>query len=101
MRNKTSLLLLVAIFFSARNIAQHQHHAADTETLPIVSKVESQPLLAQVTRLNEALSFLGSSLSAADIKRIKDLKNNNRENIVKEIQQILDPYCLAMVDINP
>ncbi|MEP6595158.1 MAG: CehA/McbA family metallohydrolase [Ginsengibacter sp.] len=101
MKKINFLLLLISLFFFTKNLAQHQHHPAETQALPIVSNVESQPLLAQVKRLNEALSFLGSSLSAADAKRIKDLEQDHGENIVKEIQEILDPYCLAMVDINP
>ena len=96
------LLLFLGLFFSALTSAQHKHEHASTKALPIVSGMEAQPLFSQVTRLNEALTFLGSSLSAKDALLIKQLEHlHNEEKIVREIQDILDPYCLAMVDINP
>jgi hypothetical protein len=84
-------------------IAKAQHdHAATAETLPVVDGVESQPLLAQATRLNEALAFLGSSLSEHDVNRLLALKDKpNSPEVSMQIQQILDPYCLFMVDVNP
>jgi hypothetical protein len=67
----------------------------------IVTDVEPQPLLAQAIRLNEALSFLGSSLSSKDQKRLMDLqKEHFTPKTTKLIQEILDPYCLAMININ-
>ncbi|WP_276500897.1 CehA/McbA family metallohydrolase [Terrimonas pollutisoli] len=73
-----------------------------SNTLPLISDVESQPLLAQALRLDEALSFLGSSISAEDTKRLKALRNKAPgKQITKLVQEILDPYCLAMVEINP
>jgi len=90
--------LLLSILASA----QHQHEQAVKSPLPLITNVEAQPLLSQVTRLNEALTFLGSSLSEKDAVRIRHLEHsNNDEEVVKEIQDILDSYCLAMVDINP
>src|SRR5688500_8105226 len=95
------LLLLPGLFFSAVISAQH-HEQASAKALPLVSGVEAQPLFSQVTRLNEALTFLGSSLSAKDALLIKQMEHlNDKEKIVRGIQDILDPYCLAMVDINP
>ena len=67
-----------------------------------VTGVEAQPLLAQAIRLQDALSFLGSSLSAEDAKRLKALQDKPlTEETAQQIQNILDPYCLAMVSINP
>ena len=61
-----------------------------------------QPLLSQAIRLKDALSFLGSSLSAEDISRLKTLQDKPLgKETSKHIQEILDPYCLAMVSINP
>ena len=72
------------------------------QSLPNVSGVEPQPLLAQAIRLDEALSFLGSALSAEDAARLRALQDNAlSEETTRRIQQILDPYCLAMVNINP
>ncbi|MEP7106523.1 MAG: CehA/McbA family metallohydrolase [Ferruginibacter sp.] len=90
------------MFFPALVLAQHQHEQLSSKVLPFVTGVEAQPLLSQVTRLNDALTFLGSSLSQKDALRIKQLEHDTREaEVVREIQDILDPYCLAMVDINP
>ena len=88
------IVLLVILHFSTFINAQN--------SLPIISGVEPQPLLAQAIRLEEALSFLGSSLSKEDALRLKELQQKKLgPEITKAIQDILDPYCLAMVDINP
>ena len=81
--------------------AQHPTHHEPT-TQSTVTDVEPQPLLAQAIRLKEALSFLGSSLSKEDEKRLMALQLQplTRE-ISKLIQDILDPYCLALININP
>lgn len=97
------LLILTNCFASSLLLAQHhnQHHT-DTSQATIITEVEPQPLLAQAIRLDEALSFLGSSLSDADKKHLKDLQQiHPGPELVKQVQQILDPYCLAFVTINP
>ncbi|HET9824654.1 MAG TPA: hypothetical protein VFP87_04940, partial [Chitinophagaceae bacterium] len=73
-----------------------------TSMLSVIDNVAPQPLLAQALRLNEALSFLGSSLSKEDATMLRQLKEKPlSQETSKMIQSILDPYCLAMVDINP
>ena len=80
--------------------AQHRDH--EESVLTIVTDVEVQPLLAQALRLDEALSFLGSALSPLDSKRLKSLQNEpHTTDVARIIQEILDPYILAMLDINP
>jgi hypothetical protein len=72
------------------------------QALPLVQDVEPQPLVAQVVRLGEALSFLGSRLDSRDWERIQALRDQApSDSVVREIQTLLDPYCLAMVSINP
>jgi hypothetical protein len=79
-----------------------QHTNTNSAPLKIISNVEPQPLLSQAMRLKDALSFLGSALSADDINRLKTLQDKPTGNETsKHIQEILDPYCLAMVNINP
>ncbi|MEO5997724.1 MAG: CehA/McbA family metallohydrolase [Chitinophagaceae bacterium] len=81
--------------------AQHSSHDAPV-THSIIAGVEPQPLMAQAIRLQEALSFLGSSLSKDDEKRLQALQHEPfNQQVVKEIQNILDPYCLAFININP
>lgn len=95
---KLIVLYLPAFLFFSTNIYTQEISSA----LPVITNVEPQPLLAQALRLDEALSFLGSSLSADDSKRLKALGNNSPgPQAVKAMQEILDPYCLAMVNINP
>ena len=94
------LLVVVAANFFAPVFAQHQHDAHEPQTSTIAT--EPQPLLAQAIRLKDALSFLGSSLSVADEKQLQALESQPLSaETVKRVQQILDPYCLALIDINP
>lgn len=75
---------------------------AFSNDLPPVGNVEAQPLLAQALRLDDALTFLGSGLSAEDSRRLQALRDEAPgPKTTRSIQQILDPYCLAMVVINP
>jgi hypothetical protein len=72
------------------------------QALPVVTGVEGQPVMAQAVRLKEALEFLGSGLGRQDAGRIEALRSRTPDaEVVREIQAILDPYCLAMVHINP
>jgi hypothetical protein len=93
-------VLIVSLFIYALLSAQHVHE--NTNTLPKIDEVEAQPLLAQAIRLKEALSFLGSSLRKEDEKRLEELQHKPlTQTTTKLIQEILDPYCLAMININP
>jgi len=70
--------------------------------LPKIVGVEAQPLLAQVLRLEESLAFLGNDISPQDLRRLQILKDERPSaKTTQIIQEILDPYCLAMVAINP
>jgi hypothetical protein len=100
MRPTACIVPLLLLFVNVQGvIAQHEHHKTNATS---VSGLEPQPLLAQALRMKEALSFLGSSLSASDAKALEELQDKplNTESI-NAIQRILDPYCLAMVSINP
>ncbi len=95
------LIFLVAICLPVFLFSQHPaNHSSSANN--IVHDAEPQPLLAQAIRLNEALSFLGSSLHPKDQKRLMALQHQpHTQKIISLIQEILDPYCLAMVTINP
>ncbi len=94
---------ILSIILSLQVISFAQHPSNHSlPALTIISGVEPQPLLAQAIRLSEALSFLGSSLSKEDVKRLKELQQKPlSQETSKLIQNILNPYCLAMIDINP
>lgn len=71
------------------------------QALPTVFGVEAQPLLAQAVWLNEALSFLGNPLADEDTAQLQALQDQALTSATTgRIQDILDPYCLVMVDIN-
>ena len=89
----------IAFVLPLISLAQHEHRLT---AFPVISGIEPQPLLAQAIRLNDALTFLGSSLSKEDANHLKELqKMPLTDETSKTIQGILDPYCLALVDINP
>lgn len=91
-----AVIILIGSSFPLVSPAQH------AAALPVVKGVEAQPLLAQALRLKEALSFLGSSLSPDAAQQLENLQKVPLTSTVGEkVQEILDPYCLAYVSINP
>lgn len=98
---KTILFAFCGLLFYPALFAQ-RHHEESANSLPVITDIEPQPLLAQAIRLKDALSFLGSALSKDDQKRLQQLQEKpNAPETVEAVQHILDPYCLAMVEINP
>ena len=83
--------------------SQHEHHQhQDGGQLPIITSVEAQPLMAQAVRLDEALAFVGNPLPEAISQSLAALQKAKYDNKTSnEIQRILDPFCLAFVQINP
>lgn len=70
--------------------------------LPLVEKVEQQPLVAATGRLLNALNYAGAPISGSDRRALEvALKNTNADASIKGIQGILDKYCLVGVHINP
>ncbi|CAG5073568.1 hypothetical protein DYBT9623_04805 [Dyadobacter sp. CECT 9623] len=96
---KTFIALVFQLLFSVVLFAQHEHHhAADHKQ----SAVEPQPLLSQAMRLRDALTFSGNPLADGDLQKLKVLENKPLSaETVKGIQEIFDPYCLNIIDINP
>ncbi|WP_207513554.1 CehA/McbA family metallohydrolase [Longitalea luteola] len=98
---KYHILSFIMLCLSYSLHAQHNSGAMNN-ALPLIPAVEPQPLLAQAFRLNEALTFLGSSLSPSAVKQLNALQHKPlTKETVKQVQRILDPYCIAMVNINP
>ena len=96
--SKNLVLFAIALFTPALMFAQHHH---EHEAVPSIS-VDPQPLLAQALRLRDALSFLGSPLSPKEEKIISGLQSQAlTQETVKRIQEIFDPYCVALININP
>ena len=75
---------------------------AGAAELPIVKKVEFQPLVAATERLIESLVYVGAPLAAADDRALRQaLKSEDKVKAITTIQKVLDQYCLVGVNINP
>ncbi|WP_020476320.1 CehA/McbA family metallohydrolase [Zavarzinella formosa] len=71
---------------------------AEEPAWPTVNNVEAQPLLAQAIRLDQALATLGQPLPEATRKAIAGLQATDPA-LPATIQKLLDPQCLAAVEI--
>src|SRR5258705_12117725 len=72
------------------------------ESLPVVTRVELQPLAAQVERVFQALESTGSPVTADQLKAIHAaLSESDEAAAVEKLQKLLDPMCLVGVLINP
>ena len=90
------LCLFVSLLTTALLLVHHS--TAKTE----VVQVELQPLAAQVTRLIETLDYLGAPLSNADKQTLeRAIIQTDAANATRQIQDILDKYCLYEIHINP
>ncbi len=75
--------------------------AATAASFPIVPNVEVQPLAAQVTRVTDALAYLGTPLSDAELKQLRDAPALPAAEASQQIQTVLDRHVLFGVSINP
>ncbi len=76
--------------------------ADDKPSLPVVRNVEPQPLKAQVARLVQSLELLGNPLTKEQQAALdKAMAQQDAAASVEQIQAVLDPLCLAGVNINP
>jgi hypothetical protein len=83
---------LLAVVVALNTVAQNM---AETP------KVALQPLAQQVRQIQEALSFLGQPLLAADAHRINAAIGKPDEvAAVAELERVLDQYALVIVTIN-
>ena len=66
------------------------------------SQVSLQPLAQQARNIENALEYLGQSLSAQDRERINNtLAGADEAAAISQLQQILDPHALLTVTISP
>ena len=69
---------------------------------PTLPAVEAQPLTAQVTRLAQALDYLGAPLAASDQRDLaRAAAETNDANRSRRLQTVLDKYCLLEVEHQP
>ncbi len=74
---------------------------AQLASWPQVTEVEAQPLIASIKRLTSALEIAGSPLEPATLQKLSEAYSAGDAEAIKQIQQLLDPLCLAAVSINP
>ena len=68
----------------------------------LFAQADTQPLIAQVRRLIDALAYLGEPLDATERKRLEAAANlADRARMIDEVQRVLDPRCLLVVRISP
>jgi hypothetical protein len=72
----------------------------NSPALPIVRNVELQPLKAQVKRVVQALELLGNPLSDEQNSAVQAALNDAEPSAGEKLQKVLDPLCLAGVNIN-
>jgi hypothetical protein len=93
---------LLLIFATLPILAQHEHHQVSTGAIPIIAQVEPQPFMANAARIDEAMTFVGNPFPVDVSKEIKALQSKAYDaKTVQRVQELLDPYCLAFVQINP
>jgi hypothetical protein len=93
--SRHALRLATLLLFASDSLLTHLCRAVEPES---VVPVTSQPLAANVTRLVEALDFLGASLPA-DAKQ--SLAEAGRKPDAERLQQVLDEHALFIVELNP
>jgi hypothetical protein len=88
--------VLMALLVFGLTLQARQPHVHPLLEVPL------QPLAQQARRLETALRFLGEPLPAADHDAINQVLGMADERAaVARLQQVLDPYVLAEVHINP
>jgi hypothetical protein len=91
--NRTVLGCLLATCFAFTTEKNSAH---------TVEQVELQPLAAQVKRLIETLDYLGAPLSNADKQTLeRAITATDAANATRQIQDVLDKYCLYEIHLNP
>lgn len=92
----TSVLCLLAAV-----TVQQDAGLLEAQELPMVFGVESQPLRVHTERLVEAMDYLGMPLPDTTRDELQRALRTNSPRSLGRVQNLLDPYCLAGVTINP
>ncbi len=72
------------------------------QDIPMIEDIDAQPLMLHTERLSEALDFLGQPLSDEAKQKLNQARTNQDDAAAVAVtQQVLDPLCLAHIQINP
>ena len=76
------------------------HTKGFTADFPEAIEVETQPFSAQISRIIEASEFIGAPLDSDTKVKLRKAFTDTKTG-PKTIQELLDPWCLVGVHINP
>lgn len=94
-------LLTLATLFTLVTLVFVSGSRCRAQDLPVVQGVAKQPLIAATKRLVQAMEAAGSPLSDEAIAALKKAyRSKTDDDVSNAIQQVLDPFCVAEVDIN-
>ncbi len=94
--------LMVLSFPGCISTPPPTHSGEVIEKIDVIPGMPVQPLMASSLRLEEALQYLGSGLAPKDAARLQAMNDEpHTPELAEAIQELLDPYCLAAVNINP
>lgn len=97
MRTST-LIIFITLLFSCR----HQNELLTGVPLKMVEQVDIQPLTEHIKRLSRYMDFTGSPLAPSILEALEKTYEIGNDSIIRmEIQTILDPLCIAGININP
>lgn len=74
---------------------------APAQDFPRAENIPAQPLRVQISRLIQALDYLGAPLGDDTIRDLAKAAASGDAQLVSEVQKLLDPLCLAAVQISP
>ena len=75
--------------------------AVSAQDGPIITGLERQPFVAATRRLVEAIDFAGAPLSADVMEKLQAaMVSTDDRAAIADIQNALDPLCLAIITIN-
>ena len=93
-------LLIFLVLFAPTLVTTANSGFAD-EANHVITGVERQPFVAATRRLVEAMDFAGAPFSEEIRQKITDAAALPEDkDAIKQLQLILDPLCLAFVNIN-
>ena len=68
----------------------------------LLAQTDTQPLIAQVRRLVDAMAYLGEPLTEVERGRLEAAASmTDRARMIDEVQRVLDPRCLLIIRISP
>ncbi len=92
------IVTLILITMNSISIGNTQQKAV--VPLPLVQRVDRQPLISQLHRLSQALMMLGQPLPEKLQKELNSATGGTDDaRITANVQRVLDPLCLAAVRI--